>query len=180
MGLFKRNQQEPPEDESPAEGRSPGADRQALARQWREQGMQMQAQARQLQEQAMQQMAAFRQASQSRSTAEAGSGTWVRQVLAILAPPEPGFVKRCTCVVCATERLAEPGRRVSADGQQPVSQAGLAEMPHSFQALAYCDGYRHGLRLTREPSKFLDKLMGLSVLDVKAHNLPFYLRMLPW
>ena len=104
MGLFKRNQQEPPEDESPAEGRSPGADRQALARQWREQGMQMQAQARQLQEQAMQQMAAFRQASQSRSTAEAGSGTWVRQVLAILAPPEPGFVKRCTCVVCGAPK----------------------------------------------------------------------------
>jgi len=107
MGLFKRNRQEPAEGESADEGRSPGADRQELARQWREQGTQMQAQARQLQEQAMQQMAAFRQASrQGRpgSSAEAGSGTWVRQVMAILAPPEPGFVKRCTCVVCGAPK----------------------------------------------------------------------------
>ena len=74
MGLFKRNRQEPAEGESADEGRSPAADRQALARQWREQGTQMQAQARQLQEQAMQQMAAFRQAShqgQPGSSAEA-------------------------------------------------------------------------------------------------------------
>ena len=107
MGLFKRNRQEPAEGESADEGRSPAADRQALARQWREQGTQMQAQARQLQEQAMQQMAAFRQAShqgQPGSSAEAGSGAWVRQVMAILAPPEPGFVKRCTCVVCGAGR----------------------------------------------------------------------------
>jgi LSD1 subclass zinc finger protein len=107
MGLFKRNRQEPAEGGSSDEGRSPVTDRQALARQWREQGTQMQAQARQLQEQAMQQMAAFRQASQQGqpgSTAEAGSGTWARQVMAILAPPEPGFVKRCACVVCAAPK----------------------------------------------------------------------------
>jgi LSD1 subclass zinc finger protein len=30
--------------------------------------------------------------------------TWVRQVLAILAPPQPGFVKRCTCVVCGAPK----------------------------------------------------------------------------
>src|SRR5580700_3522006 len=36
--------------------------------------------------------------------AEAGSMTWVRQVLAILAPPQPGFVKRCTCVVCGAPK----------------------------------------------------------------------------
>jgi hypothetical protein len=63
MGLFKRDRQEPAEGGSPDESQSPAADRQALARQWREQGAQMQAQARQLQEHAMQQMAAFRQVS---------------------------------------------------------------------------------------------------------------------
>ena len=30
--------------------------------------------------------------------------TWARQVLAILAPPQPGYVKRCTCVVCGAPK----------------------------------------------------------------------------
>jgi LSD1 subclass zinc finger protein len=38
MGLFKRDRQEPAEGESADEGRSPAADRPALARQWRKQG----------------------------------------------------------------------------------------------------------------------------------------------
>jgi len=120
MGLFKRNREEPPESgSSAAEQRArASADRRALAQQWQERAQQMQAQAMQMhasamqqmqaqttqmQAQAMQQMAAVQQVSQSGS-AEAGSGTWVRQVMAILAPPEPGFVKRCTCVVCGAPK----------------------------------------------------------------------------
>jgi DNA-directed RNA polymerase subunit RPC12/RpoP len=51
----------------------------------------------------MQQVAAARQASQGPGAA-AGSMTWVRQVMAVLAPPQPGFVKRCTCVVCGAPK----------------------------------------------------------------------------
>jgi DNA-directed RNA polymerase subunit RPC12/RpoP len=117
MGLFKRKSEEP------AEG-GPAADRKALARQWQEQAQAMQAQAMQAQAmqaqamqaqamqaqaQAIQQAAALRQATapQPRSrtgAAEAGSMTWVRQVLAILAPPQPGFVKRCSCVTCGAPK----------------------------------------------------------------------------
>jgi LSD1 subclass zinc finger protein len=96
MGLFKRK------SEDPAEG-GPAADRKALARQWQEQARQMQAQAMQAQAQAMQQAAAPRQGSRT-GAAEAGSMTWARQVLAILAPPQPGFVKRCSCVVCGAPK----------------------------------------------------------------------------
>ena len=93
MGLFTKNPQEPPA------GRPSIADHMALAKQ-------MQAQAMQMQAQAMQQMAAFQQASQSSQTSGAavGSMTWARQVLAILAPPQPGFVKRCTCLVCGAPK----------------------------------------------------------------------------
>ena len=103
MGLFKRKSEEP------AEG-GPATDRMAVARQWQEQAKQMQAQAMQFQAQAMQQAAALQHAAapqqgpRTGQAAEAGSGTWVRQVLAILAPPQPGFVKRCTCVVCGAPK----------------------------------------------------------------------------
>ena len=103
MGLFKRKSEEP------AEG-GPSADRMALARQWQEQAKQMQAQATQFQAQAMQQAAALQhaaapqQGSPAGPVAEAGSMTWARQVLAILAPPQPGFVKRCTCAVCGAPK----------------------------------------------------------------------------
>jgi hypothetical protein len=30
--------------------------------------------------------------------------TWVRQVMTLLAPPQPGFVKRCACVVCGAPK----------------------------------------------------------------------------
>jgi LSD1 subclass zinc finger protein len=122
MGLFKRNREEPPEGgESPAGERArKSAERHALAQQWQERAQQMQeqaaqlhgsamqqlqAQAGQMQAQAMQQMAAFQQASkQGSGSAEAGSGTWVRQVMAILAPPQPGYVKRCQCVTCGAPK----------------------------------------------------------------------------
>src|SRR6516225_5923523 len=63
----------------------------------------------QFQAQAMQQAAALQhataqQGSQAGPTAQVGSMTWARQVLAILAPPGPGFVKRCTCVVCGAPK----------------------------------------------------------------------------
>src|SRR5579859_1125802 len=51
----------------------------------------------------MQQAAAFQQASAG-ATAARGSMTWARQVLAILAPPQQGFVKRCSCVVCGAPK----------------------------------------------------------------------------
>lgn len=93
MGLFKKDPQEPPA------GRPSIADHMALAKQ-------MQAQAMQMQAQAMQQMATLQHASQASQTSGAavGSMTWVRQVLAILAPPQPGFVKRCTCVACGAPK----------------------------------------------------------------------------
>jgi hypothetical protein len=103
MGLFKRKSEEP------AEG-GPLSDRIALARQWQEQAKHMQAQAMQFQTQAMQQAAALQhgtaaqQGSQAGPAAQVGSMTWARQVLAILAPPQPGFVKCCTCVVCGAPK----------------------------------------------------------------------------
>jgi hypothetical protein len=90
MGLFKRKPQEPPA------GRSAPASQSAFVQQ-------MQEQARQWQAQAMQQAAAFQRASAG-TTAAAGSMTWARQVLAILAPPQQGFVKRCSCVVCGAPK----------------------------------------------------------------------------
>ena len=41
---------------------------------------------------------------QGQAAAEAGSGTWVRQVLALIAPPPPGFVKRCSCAACGAPK----------------------------------------------------------------------------
>lgn len=100
MGLFKRKPEEP------AEGR-PVTDRMALARQWQEQAKQMQAQAMQ-QAAALQQAMAAQQATAaqqgSRTGPAVGSMSWARQVLAVLAPPQPGFVKRCTCVVCGAPK----------------------------------------------------------------------------
>jgi LSD1 subclass zinc finger protein len=41
---------------------------------------------------------------ETRSGPAVGSMTWVRQVMAVVAPPGPGFVKRCTCVVCGAPK----------------------------------------------------------------------------
>ena len=54
--------------------------------------------------QAMQRATDNRGAGQSLSVPAAGSPSWVRQVMAILAPPGPGFVKRCTCVACGAPK----------------------------------------------------------------------------
>lgn len=54
-------------------------------------------QAQAMQAQATAQMAAVQQVS-SDSTAAVGSMTWGRQVMNLIAPVEPGYVKRCACV----------------------------------------------------------------------------------
>jgi len=78
-----------------------------LAQEMQAQALAMQSQfaqqAQAMQAQARQQAAAFRQATQA-SSAQVGSMTWARQVLAILAPPQPGYVKRCTCAVCGAPK----------------------------------------------------------------------------
>src|SRR5215472_13045351 len=110
MGLLDRNpkdRKDPQDPSQPQDGRPSAADRLQVARQMQAQAIAMQAQmvqqAQAMQAQAMQQAAAFRQATQA-SSAQVGSMTWVRQVLAILAPPEIGFVKRCSCVVCGASK----------------------------------------------------------------------------
>jgi LSD1 subclass zinc finger protein len=97
MSLFKRKAKEP------AEG-GPAQDAMALARQWQEQARQMQTQVVQFQAHARQQADAPQQGSRTGPVAAAGSATWARQVLAILAPPQPGFVKRCACAVCGAPK----------------------------------------------------------------------------
>jgi DNA-directed RNA polymerase subunit RPC12/RpoP len=109
MGLFNRNQRQP------RSGKPPLADQIEQAMRLREQAMRMQSQAADLQEQVMRQAAAFQQpgqpaqqapGAQDQQAAPAGTGTasWARQVLAILAPPQPGFVKRCNCAVCGAPK----------------------------------------------------------------------------
>jgi hypothetical protein len=65
---------------------------------------QLKAQALQLQAQAMEQAAVFSRTSGADSVPAAGSMGWARQVMAVLAPPGPGFVKRCTCVTCGAAK----------------------------------------------------------------------------
>ena len=77
-------------------------------------------------------------------------------------------------MVCGTERFMKPGRGVPADGQQPVSQPNFMQMPHPLEAFTNSDGHRPCLRFTRQLSEFLNELVGLGVLDVEAHDLPFY------
>ena len=67
--------------------------------------------ARRLQAQAMEQAAGWQRAAnrpgsvtEAGPVPEAGSMTWARQVMAILAPPGPGFVKRCSCVTCGAPK----------------------------------------------------------------------------
>ncbi len=60
-------------------------------------------QAQAMQAQAMQQMADVQQVSET-SGAATGSMTWARQVMNLIAPAEPGFVKRCACAVCGAPK----------------------------------------------------------------------------
>jgi DNA-directed RNA polymerase subunit RPC12/RpoP len=108
MGLFNRNREEPPS------GRSSRADWMAVAQQRRAQAMQLSAQLTGMDVEAMQRAAvAVRQGTAggaaaggtaAAGAAAVGSMTWVRQVMAILAPPQPGFVKRCSCEVCGAPK----------------------------------------------------------------------------
>jgi DNA-directed RNA polymerase subunit RPC12/RpoP len=43
-------------------------------------------------------------AQQSAPAPAVGSSSWARQVLAVLAPPQPGYMKRCSCVVCGAPK----------------------------------------------------------------------------
>jgi DNA-directed RNA polymerase subunit RPC12/RpoP len=98
MGLFNRSRQEPPP------GRPTTADLLRSAQQKRAQAMQLAAQMMSTDAQAMQQAAAAARQASAGSAAPVAPSTWVRQVLAILAPPQPGFVKRCSCEVCGAPK----------------------------------------------------------------------------
>jgi DNA-directed RNA polymerase subunit RPC12/RpoP len=128
MGLFKRDKQEQ-QDKAP-DRLALKQERIAQALQMRDQAMQMREQMMQGQQQAMEsiaqaympqgemaqgqmpqlqmyqamQAAAGDQLSAAGQTPTRGSMSWARQVLAILAPAEPGFVKRCSCAVCGAPK----------------------------------------------------------------------------
>lgn len=61
----------------------------------------MMAMAQSMQAGAMQQAEAMQAAG---AGAAVGSMTWARQVLALIAPPQPGYVKRCTCSNCGAPK----------------------------------------------------------------------------
>src|SRR6266700_7456804 len=81
-------------------------------------------------------------------------------------------------MIRGAERFAKPRCGVPADGEKPVSQAGPANMPDSVKSLTDRDGHRHRLCFTSQRGELLDQLVGLGVLDVEAHCLPFYPLML--
>ncbi|HEY7881916.1 MAG TPA: hypothetical protein VID31_13760, partial [Streptosporangiaceae bacterium] len=113
MGIFNRKPRKPEQGQSPAAGFPAAGSRADFVQQMKEQARQLQAQAQAMQAQAMQQAAAFRPATGAGAAGPAGSRggaggagpmSWARQVMAILAPPGPGFVKRCTCVTCGAPK----------------------------------------------------------------------------
>ena len=113
MGIFNKKPRKPEEGQSPAAGFPAAGSRADFVQQMKEQARQLQAQAQAMQAQAMQQAAAFRQATDDGPAGAAGSRggaggagpmSWARQVMSILAPPQPGFVKRCTCVTCGAPK----------------------------------------------------------------------------
>ena len=117
MGIFNKKRRAD-EGQPPAAGQPAAGSRADFVQQMKEQARQLQAQAQAMQAQAMQQAAAYRQASGASPAGAAGAGaagsragggaqgtmSWARQVMAILAPPQPGFVKRCTCVTCGAPK----------------------------------------------------------------------------
>src|SRR5580658_2945960 len=82
-------------------------------------------------------------------------------------------------MVTGTKWLAKPGGGIPPDGQKPVSQPGLVQVPDPVEALTDRDGHRRGLRFAGQRRKLLDQPMSLLVLDVKAHHPPFYPIILP-
>jgi hypothetical protein len=69
-------------------------------------------------------------------------------------------------MVTGTKRLAKPGGGVSADGQEPVSEASLVKMPDPVEALADRNSHRRRLRFAGQRSKLLDQPMGLLALNI--------------
>jgi DNA-directed RNA polymerase subunit RPC12/RpoP len=110
MGIFNKKPRKPEEGQSPAASFPASGSRADFVQQMKEQARQLQAQAQAMQAQAMQQAAAFGQATDAGAAGAAGSRggagpmSWARQVMSILAPPQPGFVKRCTCVTCGAPK----------------------------------------------------------------------------
>jgi DNA-directed RNA polymerase subunit RPC12/RpoP len=90
MGLFNRVPKHPSAKRPPGVGQTD---------QQREQRRQQRLAMR---EQYLEQAASIKQASAG--GAAVGSSSWTRQVLAILVPPQPGYVKRCTCMVCGSPK----------------------------------------------------------------------------
>jgi DNA-directed RNA polymerase subunit RPC12/RpoP len=109
MGIFNRKRQR--DTDQPGAGQpgagQPDGGRLAFVQQMKDQARQLQA----MQAQAMQQAAALRQAAGAGTGARGGQGQaaagpmpWARQVMAILAPPGPGYAKRCTCPTCGAPK----------------------------------------------------------------------------
>lgn len=82
-------------------------------------------------------------------------------------------IKQVT-VIHAPVWLAQPGRGIPADGEQSIGQPDFTQVPDSLKPLTNRDGHCHGLRLTGQLSEFLDELVSLGILNVEAHDLPFY------
>jgi DNA-directed RNA polymerase subunit RPC12/RpoP len=88
--------------------------------------------------------------SQSEAVPAVGSATWVRQVMAVLAPPERGYVKRCSCVVCGASKklpnltafvycdycasLIDYDLRQACEGDTAVGPAYAAIVNHAYGA----------------------------------------------
>jgi DNA-directed RNA polymerase subunit RPC12/RpoP len=152
MGLFSRKQE-------PAAGQSSLADQLALAKQMQAQALQMQAQF-----QAVQHGTDNQRPSQSATVPEVGSATWARRVMALIAPPGPGFVKRCSCVVCGAPKklpsvtayvycdycasLTDFDLRRASEGDTPVGPAYAATVnsAHAASQAAIAAGDREGYR----------------------------------
>lgn len=108
MGIFNRKRHQDDEGPAAAGGRPAGGSPADLVAQMMSQARQLQEQAQAMQAQALQQAVAYRQAGGAGARGSQGAAaspmSWARQVMSILAPPQPGFVKRCTCVTCGAPK----------------------------------------------------------------------------
>ncbi len=87
---------------------------------------------------------------------------------------EATLVVEQVSVIGAAERLAEPGRSIRADSQEPVSQAGFVQVPYPGQSLADSDSHRRRLCLAGQCGEFLDQLVSLGILNIETHVPPFH------
>src|SRR5215469_2406005 len=120
MGLFNRNKAEsaaPPASSEPSRSSEPERPEHPSPTDWMAVAQQKMARAMETQQtpwasmqaqvlQNMQQLSAVQHSAARQQATEATSGrmTWVRQVMAILAPPQAGYVKRCSCAVCGAAK----------------------------------------------------------------------------